>query len=849
MSTAAPASVSESPARRLQGSAAAVTAWLRRHPFTAGLLLVILLASIAQIVITSPPDADTGLLPPWNDSFDDFRWWSAITPMFVTGSLPELLTTLILAGVVVSQAERVMGTVRAAIAYIAGGLLVTSVSIAVGLLEEHFLAFLPLNDVFFFTLTPLAAIVCTAMAASCFIGALWRRRVRLASLLAVCVLFLYRGDADSLFILVALPVGLAVGFVLGGRRARTLVVRSSHHEIRVLLASLVAVGGIGPVIATWFGSGTGLLSFYGFLSIDPVVVVDGTTCAFGSAVDCPSEYTTAAEVFPAAGWIALLPMIIALIAAWGILRGRRAALWIAIVLNAAVFGWILVQWITLQPETVADIAAYQGTDAEPYVWQTISGALLAAIAPLGTTIALVVFRRHLRVTSSPRARRRYLVVLGTATVLTALVATAGQVLTRQGHEPVIDFGDILLALPLRFIPPTLLPPDVVSFVPETFEARVFWYLPPAIFWAGAVLATAYLIFAPAAVGDRDDRIRARAMLRAGGGDSFSFMSTWPGNSYWFAPDGTAAIAYQVHHNVAVTVGGPFGPAFADVRVFEQFAAFCGDNGWRPVFYSVSDGPSAELASRGWYRLRIAEEALLDAQEWTPAGKKRQDIRTATNKAAREGVTAVWTRWADLSIAQHLQLRTLSESWLADKELPEMEFTLGGLDQVDDPDVRLMLAIADDGRIEAITSWLPLYGPDGLRGYVLDVMRRRHEAFNGVMEFVIGAVVVQLKEEGLQTLSLSGAPLAYTAEGASESDAVQRTLDLAGSLLEPGYGFRSLHNFKRKFQPDFSPVWLVVADTAALPATGLALVRCYLPQLTLRQAARMAATLGRDRARA
>ncbi|GAA2573774.1 phosphatidylglycerol lysyltransferase domain-containing protein [Microbacterium binotii] len=160
----------------------------------------------------------------------------------------------------------------------------------------------------------------------------------------------------------------------------------------------------------------------------------------------------------------------------------------------------------------------------------------------------------------------------------------------------------------------------------------------------------------------------------------------------------------------------------------------------------------------------------------------------------------------------------------------------------------MLAIAEDGRIEAITSWLPLYGPEGLRGYVLDVMRRRHEAFDGVMEFVIGAVVVQLKEEGLQTLSLSGAPLAYTAEAGAESDAVQRMLDLAGSLLEPGYGFRSLHSFKRKFQPDCSPVWLVVADSAALPATGLALVRCYLPQLTLRQAARMAATLDRDRTR-
>ena len=109
-----------------------------------------------------------------------------------------------------------------------------------------------------------------------------------------------------------------------------------------------------------------------------------------------------------------------------------------------------------------------------------------------------------------------------------------------------------------------------------------------------MLATAYLIFAPAAVGERDDRIRARELLRAGGGDSFSFMSTWPGSSYWFSPDGTVAIAYQLHHNVAVTVGGPFGPAFADVRVFKR--KFQPD--FSPVWLVVADSaalPATDLA--------------------------------------------------------------------------------------------------------------------------------------------------------------------------------------------------------------------------------------------------------------
>jgi hypothetical protein len=36
-----------------------------------------------------------------------------------------------------------------------------------------------------------------------------------------------------------------------------------------------------------------------------------------------------------------------------------------------------------------------------------------------------------------------------------------------------------------------------------------------------------------------------------------------------------------------------------------------------------------------------------------------------------------------------QIRVVSEEWVADKGLPEMGFTLGGLDELADDDVRLM----------------------------------------------------------------------------------------------------------------------------------------------------------------
>jgi lysylphosphatidylglycerol synthetase-like protein (DUF2156 family) len=59
------------------------------------------------------------------------------------------------------------------------------------------------------------------------------------------------------------------------------------------------------------------------------------------------------------------------------------------------------------------------------------------------------------------------------------------------------------------------------------------------------------------------------------------------------------------------------------------------------------------------------------------------------------------------------------------------------------------------------------------------------------------------------------------------------LDRMGALLEPYYGFRSLHQFKAKFQPRYAPMYLVYRDEADLPRVGLGIGRAYLPHAGVR----------------
>ena len=63
-------------------------------------------------------------------------------------------------------------------------------------------------------------------------------------------------------------------------------------------------------------------------------------------------------------------------------------------------------------------------------------------------------------------------------------------------------------------------------------------------------------------------------------------------------------------------------------------------------------------------------------------------------------------------------------------------------------------------------------------------------------------------------------------------------------LEPVYGFKSLHSFKRKFNPRYEPIYLLYRDEGDLARIGAALTRAFLPDATLRQFASAGAELVR-----
>lgn len=391
--------------------------------------------------------------------------------------------------------------------------------------------------------------------------------------------------------------------------------------------------------------------------------------------------------------------------------------------------------------------------------------------------------------------------------------------------------------------------DVSSEGAVTLGTTLLWVLVLAILIPGRfAFAVPWRVRQVDASGSDDDPVgRVKELLRAHGGGTMSWMTTWPGNSYQFTGaagdlDDQSVVTYRKHVGTMVALADPVCAPERLADAVDAFVDLAESAGATPCWFSIGSATSEIVTGRGWLSVQIAEDTIVDLPGLEFKGKPWQHVRSAMNKATKQDISMRMVSLADESFAVKTQVRAISEEWVGDKGLPEMGFTLGSVEEAMDPAVRVALAVDSTGNVHGVLSWLPVYAPGGdVAGWTLDIMRRRTDGFGPVVEYLIASSAVAFKDEGAQFISLSGAPLART--GDFDAEPLDKLLDTLGAALEPYYGFRSLHTFKKKFNPRYEPVYLAFRDESDLPRIGVAISRAYLPDATTGQLVRLAASRG------
>ncbi|OKI20945.1 DUF2156 domain-containing protein [Streptomyces sp. CB03911] len=819
---------------------------LREAPLTLGLLAALWIIGAATGSLRHGPSGplleQVGVGLP---TLDAGRWWTPLTSLVWCSGLSAYLFTSGLLLLVGPVAERRLGRRRSVLVLVLGQIVATLLGTALVRLGIAAGEGWTLDIADQIATGPGVGLFGLAAVLGYRLSALWRRRMHLLVVLVPLVATLYIGHLQGLQRFTAAVVGLAVGGLLhrhgphrdparaaDSTRRRRLGLRrrgrSSHNETRVLVALCLVAAAVGPLFASLYDNAIGpfnsLSDLYLSRSYAPDEIAD--LCSI-SVHECARAHAVQ-DFFDSPGRLmaAAVPALL-LVLAEGLRRGLRAA-WRITVLTELI-------WICLLVRLLADdLSVLQDPADSAAVVEFFVEALLL---PVLTTALLIRTRHRFQLRMARRVVRRLLAVIATALVLTATAYVGVGGLVREQYDPAVTVGRLVAGLPAAYLPPAY--GELLSDYPIATGpvARLLVTYCGLLFWTVTLSALLVALRRPVVHVDAEDAARARALLTAHGGSTLSFISTWDGNHYWFDEAGEAAVPYRVLSTVALTTGDPFGEPAARRRAVAGFARYCDARGWTPCFYSVTPEIREAAAELGWRSLQVAEDTVVALPELAFTGKKWQDIRTSLNKAGKQGIVAEWWSYRDAPADIKDQIRSISEEWVCDKGLPEMGFTLGGLDELEDPAVRVLIAVDPERQVHGLTSWMPVYEDGRPVGWTLDFMRRGSDGFRGVMEFLIASAALGFKEEGARFLSLSGAPLARADRG-QDPTSLQRMLDWMGKVLEPVYGFRSLLAFKAKFQPEYRPLFMVYPDPAALPSITRAIGKAYLPHLTAAQGVRL-----------
>ena len=350
------------------------------------------------------------------------------------------------------------------------------------------------------------------------------------------------------------------------------------------------------------------------------------------------------------------------------------------------------------------------------------------------------------------------------------------------------------------------------------------------------IAAVSLLSAPGSgrkrLGNPSDRDQALgALTRADRATPEAWLAALGDKTLLFSPSGNSFLSYRVRGRRWIAMGEPAGLKSERLALLWAFAELADSYGGAAVFYSVGETMLADLATMGLAMRKVGETAVVEVAAFTLEGKSRQNLRTAVNRAEREGaVFEVLPPGSASPLAE--QLKAVSDAWLAGHNGEEKAFSLGRFDlaYLDLTPLAVVRQTAEGetgpGRIVAFANLMPGAGPD--REVAIDLMRYSPQSPHGIMDYLFIRTIQWAGAEGYAHFDLGMAPLAGLEDrrGAPIFGRVGALVFEEGGAL---YGFQGLRAYKSKFAPDWrsrfiaapasTPLALALLDVALLTSGG------------------------------
>ncbi len=215
-----------------------------------------------------------------------------------------------------------------------------------------------------------------------------------------------------------------------------------------------------------------------------------------------------------------------------------------------------------------------------------------------------------------------------------------------------------------------------------------------------------------------------------------------------------------------------------------------------VFVQVSE-PVADLLHEKFalYSSQFGIETIVDLKTWDLKGKKKQILRTAINKAQKEGI-----RFVELNEGGDYD-DALTEKWMRTRRVKKKEvvFLIRTKNQEYQEGTRRFYAFSGDEAVGFI-HFDPVYENGKVIGYVPNISRFSPEFKQGIFYPLMVHAIEVFKQEGVPSLYLGISPAAVDAtDKPCESKIFKMIVRLLYKFGNYFYSFKGLQFTKSRFQ--------------------------------------------------
>lgn len=271
---------------------------------------------------------------------------------------------------------------------------------------------------------------------------------------------------------------------------------------------------------------------------------------------------------------------------------------------------------------------------------------------------------------------------------------------------------------------------------------------------------------------------------------------------------TAFLMYGIERRSWVALGDPVGPVAEHEDLAWRFREAADLHGGRTVFYEVRPAELPLYLDLGLTPLPLGEEARVPLAGWSLDVPERQSLRRAHHQLTDEGCTFDVIPAADVP-SMIAELQQVSDLWLAEKNIGEKGFSQGRFDAAYVAQFPVAL-VRWGGRVVAFAN---IWVSGDREEASADLMRYRPDAPAAVLDYIFCELMDWARAEGCRWFNLGMA-----APSGVEDRPLAPVWTRINALIfrhgEHFYSIQGLRQYKEKFAPEWSPLYLAVQNKFA-----------------------------------